>query len=86
MPKLKQQDLNRMIENAVSYNQESVTDDSSSFIARCKNLFSRPKAYFLTAASFIVLLTVISPISSSRSMADVNQIYDFITLEIIEDL
>ncbi len=86
MPKLKQQDLNRMIENAVSYKQESVTDDSSSFMARCKNLFSRPKAYFLTAASSIVLLTVISSISTTRSLADINEIYDFITLEIIEDL
>ena len=86
MPKLKQQDLNRMIENAVSYKQESVTDDSSYFMARCKNLFSRPKAYFLTAASFIVLLTVISPISTTRSFADINDMCDFITLEIIEDL
>tara|TARA_B100000579_G_C22627338_1_gene754853 strand:- start:123 stop:383 length:261 start_codon:yes stop_codon:yes gene_type:complete len=86
MPKLKQQDLNRMIENAVSYKQESVTDDSSSFMARFKNLFSRPKAYFLTAASFIVLLTVISPISTNRSLADINDMCDFITLEIIEDL
>ena len=86
MPKLKQQDLYRMIENAVSYKQESVTEDSSSFMARCKNLFVRPKSYFLTAVSFIVLLTVISPISTTRSLADINDIYDFITLEIIEDL
>jgi len=86
MPKLKQQDLNRMIENAVSYKQESVTDDSSSFMARCKNLFSRPKAYCLTAASFLVLLLAISPLSTTHSLADVSDIYDFITLEIIEDL
>ena len=88
MPKLKQQDLNRMIENAVSYKQESVTDDSSSFslMARSKNLFSRPKAYCLTAASFLVLLVAISPLSTTQSLADVSDIYDFITLEIIEDL
>ena len=86
MPKLKQQDLNRMIENAVSYKQESVTDDSSSFMARCQNLFSRPKAYCLTAASFLVLLVAISPLSTTHSLADVSDIYDFITLEIIEDL
>ena len=67
MPKLKQKDLNRMIENAVSYKQESVTDYSSSFMARCKNLFSRPKAYCLTAASFLVLLVAISPLLAAAA-------------------
>ena len=86
MHKLKQADLNQMIENAVSYKQESVNDNSSSLMGRFKNIISRPKAYGLTAASFLVLLVAISPLSTTHSLADVSDIYDFITLEIIEDL
>ncbi len=86
MSKLKKEHLHQMIENAVSYNQESLPATSASLMEKIKNMFSSPKAYCMTAAAFLALLVAIPPISIPHNLADVHEVYDLITLEIIEDL
>ncbi len=86
MSKLKEERLNQMIENALSYKQEVRIFKSNSFHKRLKGLILKPNVYGLTFTSLIISCVFIPQILISRNIVDVNEINDFVTYEIIEDL
>ena len=86
MSKLQKERLNQMIENALSYKQEVRTLKSNSFYIRLKGLILKPNVYGLTFTSFIISCVLIPQILISRNIVDVNEINDFVTYGIIEDL
>ena len=86
MSKLKEERLNQMIENALSYKQEVKTLNQNSFFRRLKMFIFKPKVYGLTFASFVISYVFIPQILISRNFVDVDEINDFVTYEIIEDL
>ncbi|MDA9707595.1 hypothetical protein N9U98_01735 [Prochlorococcus sp. AH-736-K21] len=85
MSKLKKERLNQMIENALSYKQESKRFNSDFLNKRLKGFSLKPKVYGLTFASLIMTCVFIPPIFTSRNLVDVNQINDYLTLSIIDD-
>ena len=85
MSKLKKERLNQMIENALSYTQESKRFNSDFLNKRLKGFSLKPKVYGLTFASLIMTCVFIPPIFTSRNLVDVNQINDYLTLSIIDD-
>ena len=85
MSKLKKERLNQMIENALSYKQESKRFNSDFLNIRLKGFSLKPKVYGLTFASLIMTCVFIPPIFTSRNLVDVNQINDYLTLSIIDD-
>ena len=85
MSKLKKERLNQMIENALSYKQESKRFNSDFLNKRLKGFSLKPKVYGLTFASLIMTCVFIPPIFTSRNLVDVNQIHDYLTLSIIDD-
>ena len=85
MSKLKKERLNQMIENALSYKQESKRFNSDFLNKRIKGFSLKPKVYGLTFASFLIACVFIPPIFTSRNLVDVNQINDYLTLSIIDD-
>ena len=85
MSKLKKERLNQMIENALSYKQESKRFNSDFLNKRLKDFSLKPKVYGLTFASLIMTCVFIPPIFTSRNLVDVNQINDYLTLSIIDD-
>ena len=85
MSKLKKERLNQMIENALSYKQESKRFNSDFLQKRLKGFSLKPKVYGLTFASLIMTCVFIPPIFTSRNLVDVNQINDYLTLSIIDD-
>ena len=86
MSKLQKERLNQMIENALSYKQEVKTLNSNSFHKSLKDLILNPNIYGLTFASLIISCIFIPQLVISRSIVDVNEINDFVTYGIIEDL
>ena len=86
MSKLNEKRLNQMIENALSYKQEVKTLNQNSFFRRLKMFIFKPKVYGLTFASFVISYVFIPQILVSRNFVDVDEINDFVTYEIIEDL
>ena len=86
MSKLKEERLNQMIENALSYKQEVKTLNQNSFFRRLKVLIFKPKVYGLTFVSLVISYFFIPQILISRNFVDVDEINDFLTYEIIEDL
>ena len=86
MSKLQKQRLNQMIENALSYKQEVKTHKSNSLNKRLKGLIFKPKVYGVTFASLIISYFFIPQIVISKHIVDINEINDFLTYEIIEDL
>ena len=86
MSKLKKERLNQMIENALSYKQEVKTLKSDSFHRIIKCLIFKPKVYGLTFVSLIISCVFIPQIMISRNFVDINEINDFVTYVIIEDL
>ena len=86
MSKLKEERLNQMIENALSYKQEVKTLNQNSFFRRLKFFIFKPKVYGFTFASFVISCVVIPQIVISRNFVDVDEINDFMTYEIIKDL
>ena len=86
MSKLKKERLNQMIENALSYKQEVKTLKSDSFHRSIKCLIFKPKVYGLTFVSLIISCVLIPQILISRNFVDINEINDFVTYVIIEDL
>tara|TARA_B100000945_G_scaffold12397_1_gene9614 strand:- start:100 stop:360 length:261 start_codon:yes stop_codon:yes gene_type:complete len=86
MSKLKKERLNQMIENALSYKQEVNTLKSDSFHRSIKCLIFKPKVYGLTFVSLIISCVFIPQIMISRNFVDINEINDFVTYVIIEDL
>ena len=85
MSKLKKERLNQMIENALSYKQESTRFNSNILYKRIKGFVLKPNVYGLTFASLIIACVFIPPIVTSRNLVDVNQINDYVTLSIIDD-
>ena len=85
MSKLQNERLNQMIENALSYKQESKRFNSDFLNKRLKGFSLKPKVYGLTFASLIITCVFIPPIFTSRNLVDVNQINDYLTLSIIDD-
>ena len=85
MSKLKEERLNQMIENALSYKQEIKTLKSNFFHRKIKGLIFKPKVYGFTFASLIISCVFVPQIVTSKSFVDINEINDLITLEIIED-
>ena len=85
MSNLKKERLNQMIENALSYKQESKRFNSDFLNKRLKGFSLKPKVYGLTFASLIMTCVFIPPIFTSRNLVDVNQINDYLTLSIIDD-
>ena len=86
MSKLQKERLNQMIENALSYKQEVKKIQSNSLYKRLKDLILKPNVYGLTFASLIISCIFIPQIVISRNIVDVNEINDFVTYAIIEDL
>ena len=86
MSKLKEERLNQMIENALSYKQEVKTLNQNSLFRRLKVLIFKPKVYGFTFASIVISYVFIPQILISRNFVDVDEINDFVTYEIIEDL
>ena len=85
MPKLKKERLNRMIENALFYKQESKRFSSDYLHKGLKGFISKPEVYGIIFASLIITCIFISPIFTSRNLVNVNQINDYVTLSIIEN-
>jgi hypothetical protein len=86
MSKLQKERLNQMIENALSYKQDVKKIKSNSLHKRIKDLILKPKVYGLTFTSFIISCIFIPQIVISRNIVDVDEINDFVTYAIIEDL
>ncbi len=86
MSKLKKERLNQMIDNALSYEQEPRPYESILLYKRLKDFIFQPKVYGLTFSSFIILFVFISPILTSRNLVDVNEINEYLTFRVIEDL
>ena len=86
MSKLKKERLNKMIENALSYKQEVKTLKSNSLHKRLKDLIFMPNICVVTFASLIISFVFIPQIVKTRNIVDVNEINDFVTYVIIEDL
>ena len=85
MSKLKKERLGQMIENALSYKQESKRFNSYLLHKKLKGFILKPKIYGLTFASLIITCVFIPPIFTSRNLINVNQINDYVTLSIIDD-
>ena len=86
MSKLQQERLNQMIEHALSYKQEVKKLKPNFLHKRLKDLILKPSVYGLTFASLIISCIFIPQIVISRNIVDVNEINDFVTYVIIEDL
>ena len=86
MSNLKKERLNQMIDNALSYEQELRPFELNLIYKRLKVFILKPKVYGLTFATFIISCVFIYPIVISRNLVDVNEINDYLTLSIIEDL
>ena len=86
MSKLKKERLNQMIENALSYKQEVKKIQSNSLYKRLKDLILKPNVYGLTFTSLIISCIFIPQLVISRNIVDVNEINDFVTYGIIEEL
>ena len=85
MSKLKKERLDQMIENALSYKQESRRFKTNFLYKSLKGFVLKPNVYGLTFASLIIACVFIPPVLTSRQIADVNKINDYVTLSIIDD-
>ena len=85
MSKLKKELLDQMIENALSYKQESRRFNSNFLYKILKGFVLKPNIYGLTFASLIIAYVFIPPVLTSRHTVDVNKINDYVTLSIIDD-
>ena len=86
MSKLQKERLNQMIENALSNKQEVKKFKYDSLYKRIIDLILKPKVYGLTFTSLIISCIFIPQILISRNIVDVNEINDFVTYGIIEEL
>ncbi len=86
MSKLQKERLNQMIENALSYKQEVKKIQSNSLYKRLKDLILKPNVYGLTFTSVIISCIFIPQLVISRNIVDINEINDFVTYGIIEEL
>tara|TARA_B100000287_G_C20217403_1_gene616619 strand:+ start:163 stop:423 length:261 start_codon:yes stop_codon:yes gene_type:complete len=86
MSNLKKERLNQMIENALSYDQQVKLCYSNALFKNFKDLILKCNLYGLTFASLIISCIFISPILISRNLVDVDDVNDYVTLRIIDDL
>ena len=86
MSKLQKERLNQMIENALSYKQEVKNVKSNSLHKSLKDLILKLNVHRLTFASLIISCIFIPQLVISRNIVDVNEINDFVTYGIIEEL
>ena len=86
MSDLKKERLDQMIENALSYEQESKLFHSNSFYKWLKEFILKPHIIRPTFASLIIASAFIPSIVASRNIVDINEINDYVTLRIIEDM
>ena len=86
MSNLKKERLNQMNDNALSYEQELRPFELNLIYKRLKFFILKPKGFGLTFATFIISCVIIYPIFTSRNLVDVNEINEFVTFSIIEDL
>ena len=85
MFKLKKERLDQMIENALSYEQESRRFNTNFLYKSLKGHFLQPNVYGLTFASLFIACVFFPPLMTSRNIVDVNKINDYVTLSIIDD-
>ena len=86
MSKLKKGSLNQMIENALSYKQDVKEIKSNSLYKMLEDLVLKPNFYGLTFSTLIISCFFIPQLFISRNIVDVDEINDFVTYGIIEDL
>ena len=84
MSKLKKECFDQMIENVLSYRQESKRFSSDILHKRIKGFILKPKVYGIMFASLIITCVFIPPIFTSRNLVNVNQLTDYLTLSIID--
>ena len=75
-----------MIDSAPSYKQELKNIKSNSLHKKLKDLILKPNVYGLTFTSLIISCIFIPQLVISRNIVDVNEINDFVTYGIIEEL
>ena len=85
MSKLKKERLDQMIENALSYKQESRRVNTNFLYKSLKGFVLKPNVYGLTFASLVIACVFMPPMLTSRNIVDVNKINDYVTLSIIDD-
>ena len=85
MSKLKKERLEQMIENALTYKQESRRFNTNFLYKSLKGFVLKPNVYGLTFASLIIAFVFIPPMLTSRNIVDLNKINDYVTLSIIDD-
>ena len=85
MSKLTKERLDQMIENALTYKQESRRFKTNFSYKSLKGFVLKPNVYGLTFASLIIACVFIPPVLTSRNIVDVNKINDYVTLTIIDD-
>jgi len=85
MSKLKKERLNQMIENALSYKQESKRFNSDFLYKKLKCFILKPKVYGITFVALMIACLFIPPIITSRNLVNINKINDYLTLSIIDD-
>ena len=85
MSKLKKERLDQMIENALSYKQESRRFNTNFLYKSLKGFVLKPNAYGLSFASLIIAFVLIPTVLTSRNIVDINKINDYVTLSIIDD-
>ena len=86
MSKLKKELLNKMIENALSFKQEEKKLKSNFLNKKLMRPILKLNIYGLTFASLIISCFFIPQIVISRNVVDINEINNFVTYWIIEDL
>ena len=85
MSKLKKERLDQMIENALSYKQESRRFNTNFLYKSLKVFVLKPNVYGLTFASLIIACVFIPPALTTRNIVDINKINDYVTLTVIDD-
>ena len=86
MSKLKKERLNQMIENALSFKQEAIPFKTYYLSKSIKNFIIKPNVFGLVFSSLLISLVLVIPIISSRNLVDLNEINDYITFKIIDDM
>ncbi len=86
MSELKKERLDQMIENALSYEQESKLFHSNYLNKWLKDFILKPHIIRPTFASLIIACMFIPSVVTSRNLVDINEINDYVTLRILEDL
>ena len=85
MHKFSQKRLNQMIEKAISYQQETSPLIYVPFVRKFKNLFSKPVASTIILISSLMLALTFYPSSRSLYIAEVDDLYNLMMIEIIDD-